>query len=135
MRRIVSAILRRIKNIPHSILWFLPFPFTSKNKNKLKTFFNIHKGERCFIIANGPSLKSIDFSLLKNEITIGMNRIYLMKEQNGFMPNYLACIDKQSQLLQFTNEYDNLKIPCFFNWDLRSFFSKKSNQHFIKSKF
>jgi len=64
-----------------------------------------------------------------------MNRIYLIKEQNGFMPNYIACIDKKSQILQFYNEMDKLEIPCFFNFDLRNKFSKKQNQYFIKGKF
>lgn len=135
VKRILYAILRRIKNVPHNLAWFLPFSFTVKNKNRLKSFHNLHRDKRCFIVCNGPSLKLIDFSKLKNEITIGMNRIYLMKKQNGFIPNYLVCIDKKSQLLQFTNEYDNLKIPCFFNWDLRDMFTKKSNQYFIKNKF
>jgi hypothetical protein len=133
--RIISAIIRRIGSIPSNTAWLLPLPFTSENKKKIKSYHNLHKGERCFIIANGPSLKFIDFSLLENELSIGMNRIYLMKEQNGFIPNYLVCIDKKSQLLQFTGDYDKLEIPCFFNWDLRRLFSKKENQHFIKGKF
>ena len=133
--RIISAVFRRIRSIPSNIAWALPLPYTSKNKKKLGTYHNIHKGERCFIIANGPSLKFINFAKLKNEITIGMNRIYLMKAENGFMPNYLACIDKKSQLLQFSEDYDKLEIPCFFNWHLRKVFSKKPNQLFIKGKF
>jgi hypothetical protein len=133
--RIIRATLRRLGSIPQYIYWSLPFRFTIRNKERIKTFSRIHEGKRCFIIANGPSLNSIDFSLLKNEITIGMNRIYLMKEQNGFIPSYLVCIDKKSQLLQFSDDYDRLEIPVFFNWDLRNLFSKKPNQHFIKSKF
>lgn len=57
--------------------------------------------------------------------------VYLMKEQNGFMPNYLACIDVKSQILQFHEEMDQLDIPCFFNFRLRHKFSKKRNQNFI----
>lgn len=33
-------------------------------------------GRRCFIIGGGPSLKDFDFSLLENELTIGINRAY-----------------------------------------------------------
>ena len=36
-----------------------------KNNKKFK---NIHEGKRCFIIANGPSIKTQDLRLLKNEI-------------------------------------------------------------------
>ncbi len=133
--RILKAIFRRITYLPERLIYYLPIGFYRKNKNNLKSFKNIHKGERCFVIANGPSLKNIDFNLLKNEYTIGMNRIYLMKEQNGFTPNYLACIDEKSQINQFYDEFDKLEMPCFFNFKLRNKFSKSSNQNFILGKF
>jgi len=133
--RIIRAIIRRIANIPHFIAWQLPLKFTIENKKKLKKLHNIHKGKRCFVIANGPSLKKIDFELLKNEYTIGMNRIYLMEKENGFKPNYLVCIDKKSQLLQFTDEYNNQSGICFYEWNLRKKFDNKENFIFIKGKF
>ncbi len=39
---------------------------------------NIHHGQRCFIIGNGPSLQRTDLTKLKDEFTFGMNRIYLV---------------------------------------------------------
>ena len=134
LKRIVAAVLRRLINIPYLIYYYLPFGFPYSNRKKLSAFRDLHKGKRCFVIANGPSLKKIDFDLLKNEYTIGMNRIYLMKEQNGFMPNYLACIDVKSQILQFHEELDKVQIPCFFNFNLRNKFSKTSNQCFVFDK-
>jgi hypothetical protein len=133
--RIINAIFRRIYYIPQRFIYYIPFGFYQRNRKNLKSFNNIHKGERCFIIANGPSLKHVDFSLLENEFTIGMNRIYLMKEQNGFTPNYLACIDEKSQINQFHEEFNKVEIPCFFNFKLRNKFSKLSNQNFVLGKF
>jgi hypothetical protein len=130
--RIIKAIWRRIDDIPQKIMWTLPFPFTKRNRNSIEKFKNIHKGERCFLIANGPSLKKIDFSLLKGEYSIGLNRIYLMEKENGFLPDYLGCIDVEAQLSQFLEDYDNLALPCFFNWGFRDKFSKKENQYFVK---
>ena len=135
LTRILKAIFRRITYLPQWLIYYLPIGFYRKNRNNLKSFKNIHKGERCFVIANGPSLKNVDFSLLKNEFTIGMNRIYLMREQNGFSPNYIACIDEKSQINQFYDEFDKLEMPCFFNFKLRNKFSKLSNQNFILGKF
>jgi len=135
IKRIVKAIFRRFANIPHYIAWKLPWGFAKVNRKRFIKFKDIHKGKRCFIIANGPSLKKIDFELLKNEITIGMNRIYLMKDINGFKPTYLACIDKKSQLLQFTEDFNNQEGICFYEWNLRSLFDKKENFIFIKGKF
>jgi len=37
---------------------------------------NSWKGQRCFIIGGGESLKDFDFSKLKNELVIGVNRAY-----------------------------------------------------------
>jgi len=36
---------------------------------------HIHRGERCFILGNGPSLKQVDFSLLSKEITFTVNQL------------------------------------------------------------
>jgi len=48
-----------------------------------------HKGERVFLIANGPSLADTDLSLLKNETTIAMNRISLIYEKHpSWRPTY-----------------------------------------------
>jgi hypothetical protein len=134
LARIVKALWTRIDDIPQIIIWALPFAFTQKNRKGIEAFKDIHKGKRCFVIANGPSLKKIDFSLLKDEYAIGLNRIYLMKDENGFEPTYLACIDIEAQLLQFLDDYDNLEMPCFYNWRIRYMFSKKPNQYFIKDR-
>src|SRR5947209_3772250 len=93
LKRVAQGIWRRIDDITQKLILKLPLPFTARNRKGLESFKNIHQNKRCFIIANGPSLKNVDFSLLKDEYTIGMNRIYIMKEQNGFSPTYLACID------------------------------------------
>ena len=134
-RRIFNSIIGRLFKRPIVLFsYFLPFGFYKKNREKIASFYNIHKGKRCFVIANGPSLKHIDFNLLKSEITIGMNRIYLMKDANGFEPSYLMCIDGESQIKQFYSDLNNLTGVCFFNFEHRKYFSKKNNQHFVYSK-
>ena len=61
-KRVFKGIIRRIKNLPHEFLW--TFSNTAKiNKEELKKFKNIHEGERCFLICNGPSLKKTDLNL------------------------------------------------------------------------
>lgn len=42
-------------------------------------------GRRCFVVGSGPSLAGFDFSLLKNELTIGINKAFLI---NTFTINY-----------------------------------------------
>lgn len=50
---------------------------------------NLYKGKRCFIIGNGPSLLKTDLKLLKNEITFGVNGIFLY---DGFSPTFYSTV-------------------------------------------
>lgn len=133
--RVYKAIVRRIKDVPHKVTWGLPLKATIENKKKLQQYRDIHKGKRCFIIANGPSLKQTDLSLLKDEITIGMNRIYLMKDVNGFVPKYLVVADIDIQLKQFAEEYNKVTVPRFFHWNTRNLFDKSDSLMFFKESF
>lgn len=130
-KRVFAAIIRRIVQFPSSIYFYFPFGFPAKNRKKLRALNNSHEGERCFILANGPSLNYVDFNLLKDEYCMGMNRIYLMKEQNGFMPNCLFCIDEDRLIKPFHKDLDKLDIPCFYSFSSHKYFSKKENQYFL----
>lgn len=54
---------------------------------------DIHKGKRCFIIGNGPSLKAEDLDKLKGEITFAANRIFKIFPRTDWRPTYYICID------------------------------------------
>ena len=51
--------------------------FLNDNERRIAALKDIHKGERCFIIGNGPSLNKLDLSKIKDEYTFGVNAIYL----------------------------------------------------------
>ena len=42
----------------------------------LKSVKGKYKGQRCFVLGNGPSLSPDDLNMLKDEITFASNRIY-----------------------------------------------------------
>lgn len=63
------------------------------NEENIIKLKDIHKGERCFIIGNGPSLNNCDLTKLKNEITFGFNAIYLNYENMKFHPTYYCLVD------------------------------------------
>jgi len=60
---------------------------------KIASLANKHKGKRCFVIGNGPSLRKMDLSCLKDEITIGSNGIYKMFDEIGFKTTYFTMED------------------------------------------
>jgi hypothetical protein len=79
-------------------------------QSELSKMRDIHKGERCFVIANGPSMKDIDVTLLEDEITIGCNGIFNSFEQWGFHTNYLITEDQEQTELRGI-EFSKIKGP------------------------
>ena len=66
---------------------------TPKEREKLQTLHNKFKGERCFIIGNGPSLNKCDLTLLENEYTFGVNGIFYKTDKSGFRPTFYMVED------------------------------------------
>lgn len=52
-----------------------------------------YSGHRCFILGNGPSLNKVDFCRLANEITFGVNSIFLKTRDNDFRPTFYVVED------------------------------------------
>ncbi|NMC59835.1 MAG: DUF115 domain-containing protein [Candidatus Methanofastidiosa archaeon] len=133
LTRMSNAIRIRIKDIRHLIQWYL-LPSAETNRIALKNFRNLHQGKRCFIVANGPSLRNTDLSLLKNEITFGLNRIYLNFSVSDFRPSYYISVN-ELVLSQYSDEIENLNMPKFVNWNMREAFHNNNNIFFLKPKF
>jgi hypothetical protein len=109
--------LRRLPRVPDAYL----HPWRRESRARMFEMHNIHRGKRCFIIGNGPSLKNTDLSKLKDEYTFGMNRIYLMFPGLGFTTTYFASIN-DLVIEQCAEEIAALPIPKFIAWH--------SNRHF-----
>ena len=69
-------------------------PPSSQSCSKLAALHNIHKGQRAWIIGNGPSLTKLDLALLKDEITFGVNGIWLLFDELGWKPKYYTVEDR-----------------------------------------
>lgn len=65
---------------------------TSPYEN-LKTIKKKHEGERCFIIATGPSLTINDLEKLSGETTFSMNSICLAFDKTNWRPTYYGIQD------------------------------------------
>ncbi|MCR4817540.1 MAG: DUF115 domain-containing protein [Fretibacterium sp.] len=62
-------------------------------KQVLEPYRGRYKGQRCFIIGNGPSLRARDLDLIKGEFSIGTNRIYLIFDQTEWRPTVFTMMD------------------------------------------
>ena len=61
---------------------FLKYSYLIKTNINLK---NKHKGEKCFILGSGPSIKDEDLKPLKNEIVFALNNFYVHDDFSEIM--------------------------------------------------
>ena len=59
----------------------------------LQKIRNINKGRRGWVLGNGPSLTSLDLSLLKDEVTFACNGIWLLYDELKWRPTYYFVED------------------------------------------
>lgn len=90
------------------------------NRAYIEGFRNAHAGRRCVIIGNGPSLRDTNLSLLRDEVTFGLNRIYLMFDQLGFETSFHVVVN-QLVVEQCADDFRNIKSPLFTTTPSRAF--------------
>ena len=61
--------------------------------SKNKSLLNIHKGQRGFVLANGPSLKKMDIDFIKNDISFSVNSFFRYKNIHLWQPTYNLLLD------------------------------------------
>lgn len=68
----------RISNFQKSLKLLLPYPSSKRHKELIRQnrkFHNIHMGQRCFILANGPSIQKENLELLRGENILTVNQM------------------------------------------------------------
>jgi Protein of unknown function DUF115 len=108
---------RRVPQLPAAYL----HPWRRESIRRLAELKDIHKGKRAFVMGNGPSLRQTDLGKLKNEITFGMNRIYLLFPELGFQTTYF-CATNNLVIEQFHQDILGLHMPKFLAWRSHHYF-------------
>jgi len=108
---------------------------SARDRRALRRLRDLHRGETGVILANGPSLRAVDFGLVRPYATIGMNRIYLMYDVMGFRPDYY-CIEDRLEAEQECKEINELDgsvmfIPKYLGYCLL----KKRNPNIVYTNF
>lgn len=122
--------VRRLPQLPAAYL----HPWRRESIRKLRALKDSHAGECCFVVGNGPSLKSMDLSQLKGEYSFGFNRIFLAAEEFGFTPSCIVSIN-DLVIEQSVAELQTLKMPKFFAWRARKWLRMDADTHFIYTSY
>ena len=72
---------------------------------KMMDYKNIHNGQRCFIVATGPSLKVEDVEKLTGEHTFSMNSIVKMFDKTSWRPTYYGIQDERVYSVLCNDKY------------------------------
>jgi hypothetical protein len=109
-------------------------PWRRASIRRLGELKDIHHGQRCFIIGNGPSLKQTDLARLKDEYTFGMNRIYLGFPEMGFETSYFLTINSLV-IEQCAEEIRALNMPRFISWRSRRLIGTAPDLNFLHTTY
>lgn len=96
----------------------------------LVQFKDIHKGKRCFVMGNGPSLNKMDLSSLEGEFVFGCNSIFLLFDRVKWRPAYYTCVD--SRVLP--DRAAEIEAMLRENPKIRAFFPTELEDHVAKVK-
>jgi hypothetical protein len=103
-----------------------------RSLRELAGFRDRFGGRRCVILGNGPSLREMDLSPLRNEITFGLNRAYLMYERLGFTTTFLVAVN-DLVIEQCGDEIVKAGPTPFLGWRARRFLSPEVNPIYLRS--
>jgi hypothetical protein len=116
---------------------YLTWRFNKRGWLTTKQFLQPLKGKyagyRCVVIGNGPSLKKLDLSVLRNEFTFGSNRIYLLFNELGFETDFLVSVNR-TVIEQFRSDLTHVKGFKFLNWRYRSFSDDGDQTYYLSPR-
>lgn len=84
-----------------------------------------HKGERCVIIGNGPSLNETNLGLLENEVSFGLNKVFLLFPKITFRPTYVVSYIPDV-IAQCKEEFETLPMPLFVSSEGRGLLGRRT---------
>ncbi len=119
-----------------------PFFWSSPSKKYLINLKDKYKGERCFVVGNGPSINNLDLTKLNDEFSFGVNGIFYKTEEMGYKPTFYVVEDTHvmkdniKEINNYATDYKffpthykkyvkNRKNVIFFNMN-RGFYEKNS---------
>jgi hypothetical protein len=134
---LIPSFLRRPLNnlrlAPYYFSWLLSDQGQKHTEAVLGPLKGKYQGCRCVIIGNGPSLNKMDLSILRDEYTFGLNRIYLLFDKLGFETTFLVSTNG-FVLRQFAEDFLRTNSLKFFNWLHRKPFIADQSTVFLCAK-
>lgn len=106
--------INRLFNSFNKKIWKIQNSYhINKSKSEVMNYKNKYHGARCFIIGNGPSLRTEDLEALSGEITFGCNRIYKIFDKTSWRPTFY-CIQDYEMILNYKEDINRIAVDDKF---------------------
>lgn len=102
-----DSILFKLSNFAQYFIYLGSFYRIKLHLKKNTKLSGRHKGERCFILLNGPSLLDLDLSKIRDEQVFCVNHFWTSEHYQTVKPNYYLASDTSFFSEEFYSEEDN----------------------------
>jgi hypothetical protein len=109
-------------------------PWRQESIRKLNALCDSHKGDRCVIVGNGPSLQNTNLKKLSGIFTFGMNRFYMAFKDLGFTTSCFLTVN-DLVIEQCANDLRALPIPTFISWRSRKWVQPAANLTYLYTSY
>ena len=109
-------------------------PVTLQDIDRLMSLQDAFKGERIFIMGNGPSLNKTPLEKLENDYVFGVNRISLLFERVSWRPTFFTAFDVRV-VPDNKEEFAELDIEYkFFSARYKTMLGQRPNHYWYHTK-
>lgn len=108
----------------------------NKREKAILQYKNAYEGKACFVIGNGPSLKTADLERIRKAgyVCFASNKIYKCFNQTDWRPDFYACTDTMVFTQNWEEIFEEVKCAKFlsylFKWHI-SYESWKKKDYFL----
>ncbi|HVJ64080.1 MAG TPA: 6-hydroxymethylpterin diphosphokinase MptE-like protein [Bdellovibrionota bacterium] len=101
------------------------------SRARLRELKNKYRGQRCFVIGNGPSLGKMDLNLLRDEYVFASNAFFLKLPDLNFRPQFFS-VEDHLVAEDYREDFANLKDTFkFYPYDLRETLRFDDNSAYV----
>ena len=102
-----------------------------ENVNKMKELKGKYAGKRCFIVGNGPSLRTTDLDKLCGEYTFAMNYIMKLYGKTLWRPTFFAISDERV-MIDYSDRMPSSEAEySFFKLDYKKYVGDKESNPIV----
>ena len=133
----IDSVLTNCRTCDYKYIYDCSDRIEAYHNSEIEKFKNIHKGERCFIVATGPSLRMDDLDCLwkYNEFCFSMNKIWYAFEKTRWRPTYYIA-DDWRMLKYYSDELEKINAQYLFLGDTdREYWNKPHKKNILKHHF